>query len=139
MFSHSGNVAIVAVRAARDDHRDLLREIDRAFQDHLVRGAGAPDLVEIFARGDRLLALAVVAERRRLQNRGPADLLDRALQLARISDRAERRDRNARVGEEIFLAQPVLRDVQDRSRRANIALLRRTIRPSRSGCSRTRR
>ncbi len=59
------------------------------------------------------LALAVVAEAAGLQDRRPADPLDRRRQLGGRSDIGERRGADAERGDEVLLGEPVLGGRQD--------------------------
>jgi hypothetical protein len=97
---------------ARADDGNLALQIDERLEDRLVPAERVPCRPEIVGLVDRHLPLAVVAERRRLENRGAADFLDRGREIRLARDARERRDRQAVLGEKRLLAQPVLRDRQ---------------------------
>ena len=74
----------LAVDAARADHRDLALEIDERFEDRLAGGRAPSHAARgVVRRRDRHLALAVVAERRRLQHRRAADRRDAPCEIRR--------------------------------------------------------
>ena len=63
----------LAVEPARRDDRDLVREVDDALDDRFLVADQAPDALAVFDAIDAVLALAVVAERRGLDDRRQAD------------------------------------------------------------------
>ncbi len=98
----------LAFEAPRGDHGYLALEGDEALEDHR-RGAERPvDRGDIGAFANERLALAVVAEPSRLEDRRTAEFADRAHQRARVLDPDERRGLEAEVAQERLFDEPVL-------------------------------
>ena len=66
-------VGELAVQAAGGNHRDLVREVDHALDDRFLVANQRPHAIAVFNAIDAVLALAVVAEGRRLDDCGKAD------------------------------------------------------------------
>ena len=99
----------LAFEAARGDDRDFALEGDEAFEDHRRRAERAMERGDVRALADQRLALAVVAEAAGLQDRGAAELGDRARERARVLDADEGRGLEAEAAQERLFDQPVLR------------------------------
>ena len=78
-----------AVEAARRDHRHLALEIDEAFENGRRAAERAMQRREVGALADQRLALAVIAEAPRLEDRRAAERGDRAHQRAGVLDGGE--------------------------------------------------
>ena len=98
---------------ARRDHRDLALERHEGFEDAGLAADVAPGRRRIGAVLDRGLALAVIAEAARLQNRRPADALDRRRERRGRADIGKRGGADAEPGDEVFFHEPILRGRQD--------------------------
>ena len=96
------------VEAARGHHRELEHEVDDPLEHRGLVADQAPHRLEVERRGDAVLALAVVAEGRGLEDRRQADPLDGGGQLLERLHRLERRDRKALQAQERLLARPLL-------------------------------
>ena len=106
----------IAVEAARRDHRDFRREGHETLEDRGLAAERAEGDGEIGALADQGLALAVIAEPPRLQDRGPPDLRHGAGERAGVVHLGEGRDLDAEPRDEVLLDQPVLRQRQNRGR-----------------------
>jgi hypothetical protein len=73
----------------------------------------SPDFGEVGLVRNLLLALAIVAEVRRLEDARAAELRHRLPQLRFVLHDAERRDGKARALQELLFAQTILRGVED--------------------------
>ena len=91
------------------DRRDLAVEIDARLQDRAAGAELPPCRLRVVAGSDRPLALPVIAEPRRLEDRGRADLGHRPVEVAGGGHLPEPRGRDADGIEEILLRHPVLR------------------------------
>ena len=112
-----------AVVAARGDHRHLALERDEAFQDARHAAQRPPRRVGVGSTHDLGLALAVVAERARLQHRRQADFGEAVGELGGTVHRRVGRGGDAELADEILLDQPVLGQFQHlRVRRDLLAL-----------------
>ena len=98
----------VALEAARRDDRDFALEGDEALEDHRRAAERSMDRRNVGALADQRLALAVVAEAARLQDRRPAELGDRARERAGVLDPDEGRGLQAEIAQEGLFDQPVL-------------------------------
>ena len=105
---------------------------------------GAPPIAAQAASASRRcldprLALAVIAEAPRLEDRRRADRGERGVEPGAVVDRREGAGRPPRPCDEALLAEPVLRDLQRARSADGAARARRSRRAARSGYSRTRR
>ena len=99
-----------AIDAAGGDDRDLAIEIDERLENRFLTSERLPGAGRVGRRRHRQLPLAVVAEARRLQNRGTADLRDRRAQIVLGSNRRKRRHRQPAIREKALLANAMLGD-----------------------------
>ncbi len=100
------------VEATGGDDRELEDEIDHPLEDRRLVADERPHAIELGRLGDAVLALAVVAEGRGLEDRRHPHPLDRGGELVERADRLERRDRESLQPEERLFAGALLRDVQ---------------------------
>ena len=98
-----------AVMRARRDHRDFALERHEGFEDAGLAADVAPGRRRIGAVLDRGLALAVIAEAARLQDRRPADALDRGRERLGRADIGKRGGADAEPVDELLFHEPVLR------------------------------
>ncbi len=102
-----------AIASAHRQHRQLALERHERFQDQPVRrrlrAQCRPRGIRIGGLPQAELALAVVAEPARLQDRRCADLTQRAIEIVAAVHRHELRRRQAALAEQGLLGQPVLR------------------------------
>src|ERR1700730_13265122 len=90
------------IMSARGDDRHFAREWHEGFEDAGLAADLAPSGLRVAAVLHRPMALAVIAEAARLQDRRPADLLDRRLESGRLRNGGERRGADAERGHEFF-------------------------------------
>ena len=102
----------LAIDAARGDHRHLGLEGDELLDDRLLVTDRRPDVLDIRRRRHLVLTLAVVAEGRRLDDRGRADARDRVPQFVERRRAAERRRRKSAVRQKLLFPRALLRHVQ---------------------------
>src|SRR5579872_5880091 len=98
----------IAVEAARGDQRDFALEAHEAFQDGRLAAKAAEQRGEVGAFAHQRLALAVIAETPRLQDRRTAERADRAHQGAGVLDGQEGRGLQADIPQEGLFRQAVL-------------------------------
>ncbi len=115
----------LAIRPPRHDDRDFLFEFHELLQHGMPATEFLPHFHRVLAALDLALALAVVAEGRRLQDRRHAEMRERIGQFRGTVHRHETGQRQARTGEELLLPQTMLADVQDIGRGAHLAEFRR--------------
>ena len=101
-----------AVEAARRNHGDLHREVHELLDDRFLVADEAPHPLALFDVVDAVLALAVVTERRGLDDGGKADDAEGHGELVERLRLGKRRHRVAAIGEKPFFAGALLRDVQ---------------------------
>ena len=94
------------------DDRDLAVEVDERLEDRFAPAERPPGIGRIGFGKNRNLSLSVVAEGRRLEDRGPTDPFKRRHQLCIGPHGRERRHRQTEIGQKCLLAKPVLRDLE---------------------------
>src|SRR5271166_440554 len=97
-----------AFEAARGDDRRLALKGNKALEDHRRPAERSMHRRDVGAFADERLALAVIAEASRLEDRGAAELGHRAGERACVLDPGEARGRQLKVAQEGLLDQPVL-------------------------------
>ena len=117
----------LAVEAARRDHRDLVREVDHALDDRFLVSDQSPHAIAVLNAIDAVLALAVVAEGRGLDDGREADETEADGEFVERLGLGKRRHRVAAIGEKALLARALLGDVQRRTARPDRHQLRRRI------------
>jgi hypothetical protein len=98
--------------AAHHQRRYLAGEGDTLLQHARLAADGGPGGGEVVARAQAHLALAVVAEPARLQDRLRPELGERGAQVVGAVDARIRGDGDRQRGDEFLLGEPVLRHLQ---------------------------
>ena len=94
-------------------------EVDQALDDRFLVADQPPHALAVFDAIDAMLAFAVVAERRGLDDRRQPDRAEADRELIERLRFGKRGDRITAIGEERFLARALLRDVQRRTTRTD--------------------